>query len=68
MTTDLLSVSLCLSVVACSKRLVPFILCLVVLAKTGKTTGFQDIAVVFGHTSRDPRKAGRRLRHLNRRA
>lgn len=48
MTHDFLSVSLCLSIVVCSKRLIPFILCLAVLAKTGKTKGFQDIAAVFG--------------------
>ncbi|SFU11205.1 hypothetical protein [Arthrobacter sp. ov118] len=47
MTHELLSLSLCLAVVECSKRLMPFILCLAVLAKTGKTKGFQDIAAVF---------------------
>lgn len=48
MSADFLSLSLCLSVVVCSKRLMPFILCLTVLAKTGKTKGFQDVAAVFG--------------------
>lgn len=54
MTTDLLSLSLGLSAVACLKRILPFILCLVVLAKTGKTKGFQDIAAVFGSSRRRP--------------
>lgn len=47
MTHELLSLSLCLAVVECSKRLMPFILCLTVLVKTGKTKGFRDIAAVF---------------------
>jgi hypothetical protein len=54
MTLDFLSLSLYLSVVVFSKRLMPFILCLAVLAKTGKTKGFQDIAAVFGSSRRRP--------------
>ncbi len=52
MTHDFLSLSLCLAIVACSKRLVPFILCLAVLAKTEKSNGFQDIAAVFSSSRR----------------
>lgn len=52
MTHELLSLSLCLAVVECSKRLMPFILCLAVLVKTGKTKGFQDIAAVFSSSRR----------------
>lgn len=52
MTYELLSLSLCLAVVECSRRLMPFILCLAVLAKTGKTKGFQDIAAVFSSSRR----------------
>ena len=52
MTHELLSLSLCLAVVVCSKRLMPFILCLAVLAKTGKAKGFQDIAAVFSSSRR----------------
>ena len=55
MTLDFLSISLCLSVVVFSKRLIPFILCLAVLAKTGKTKGFQDVAAVFGPSQERPR-------------
>lgn len=54
MIHDLVSLSLCLAVVECSKRLMPFILCLAVLAKTGKTRGFQDIAAVFSSSRRRP--------------
>lgn len=52
MPNDFLSLSLCLAIVACSNRLMPFILCLAVLAKTGKTKGFQDIAAVFSSSRR----------------
>jgi hypothetical protein len=55
MFTDFLSVSLCLSVIACSRRLMPFVLCMAVLAKTGKTKGFQDVAAVFGPSQERPR-------------
>jgi hypothetical protein len=48
MTTDLLSLSLSLSIIGCSRLLPPFVLCLVVLARTGKTKGFRDVAAVFG--------------------
>ena len=57
MPTDYLSLILFVAVAACSKRLMPFILCLVVLAKTGKTNGFQDIAAVFGSSHSDLRGA-----------
>jgi hypothetical protein len=40
------------TLVISSKRLMPFILCLAVLVKTGKTKGFQDIAAVFSSSRR----------------
>jgi len=52
MTTDLLSLSLSLSIVGCSRQLPRFVLCLIVLARTGKTKGFRDVAAVFGTASR----------------
>lgn len=52
MTHEILSLSLGLVFVECAKRLMPFILCLAVLAKTGKTKGFQDIAAVFSSSRR----------------
>jgi hypothetical protein len=51
MTTDLLSLSLSLFVLGCLRLLPPFVLCLVVLARTGKTKGFRDVAAVFGPAS-----------------
>lgn len=51
MATDLLSLSLSLSIIGCSRLLPPFVLCLVVLARTGKTKGFRDVAAVFGSVS-----------------
>lgn len=61
MTTDLLSISLGLFIIGCSRLLPPFILCLVVLARTGKTEGFRDVAAVFGTVSRArPREGVRR--------
>lgn len=54
MTHDFLSLSLWLSVAVFSKRLMPFILCLAVLAETGKTKGFRDVAPVFGPYRRRP--------------
>jgi len=51
MTTDLLSLSVSLSIIGCSRLLPPFVLCLFVLAKTGKTKGFRDVAEVFGSAS-----------------
>jgi hypothetical protein len=57
MPTDYLSLVLCVAVAACSNRLMPFILCLVVLAKTGKTNGFRDVAAVFGSSHSDLRGA-----------
>lgn len=51
MTTELLSLSLGLAIVWFSKRLLPFVLCLVVLARTGTTKGFRDVAAVFGPVS-----------------
>lgn len=52
MTTDLfLWLPLTLSIIGCSKRLLPFVLCLIVLARTGRTKGFRDVAAVFGPDS-----------------
>jgi hypothetical protein len=51
MTPDLLSLSLSLSIIGCSRLLPPFVLCLAVLARTGKTKGFRDVAAVFGPVS-----------------
>lgn len=51
MTTDLLSLSLSLLILGCLRLLPPFVLCLVVLARTGRTKGFRDVAAVFGPVS-----------------
>lgn len=68
MTTEFLSVSRCFSALACSKRLMAFIICLFVLVRTGTTKGFQDVAVVFGPSRRDLGKTECPLRLVNGRA
>jgi hypothetical protein len=44
---DHLDTVLLVLAIAGRHRLLPFLLCLVVVASTGKTKGFQDVAAVF---------------------
>jgi hypothetical protein len=49
---DHFDTALLILAVAGGHRIPPFLLCLVVLASTGKTKGFQDVAAVFARSAR----------------